>query len=173
MRITAILSLIFLLLLSGCKDEPALETTKNQIDPEAYWGENPWPEIRTKRINTLLPKAMEAAEVDCWIVVCRENNNDPIADHIGGENAGGTAAFLFYIDADGFHSKVFSPSGEATALGDLKIHDEVVSVARGTSALGMAADFIKEANFKTIAVNSSATNSTADGLSYTTHRPIL
>ncbi|HCI71405.1 MAG TPA: peptidase M24, partial [Balneola sp.] len=54
-----------------------------------------------ERINTLLPQAMEAAGVDLWIVICRENNNDPIADHIGGENAGGTAAFLFYRDSEG------------------------------------------------------------------------
>jgi Xaa-Pro dipeptidase len=100
-------------------------------------------------------------------VVCRENNNDPIADHVGGENAGGTAVFLFYNDADGFHSLVFSPSGEAKALDDLDIHDEVVSVERGTSAVGMAAAFIKDQDFKTIAVNSSDSNAMADGLSYT------
>ena len=95
----------------------------------------------------ILPNALKEANVDCWLVICRENNNDPLADHIGGENAGGTAGFLFYNDNEGFHSKVFSPSGEATALGDLKIHDEVVSVARGTSAIQMAVDFIKKQNF--------------------------
>ena len=63
--------------------------TQESIDPEAYWGDNPWPEIRKERINKLLPKAMASANVDCWIVICRENNNDPIAAHVGGENAGG------------------------------------------------------------------------------------
>lgn len=140
---------------------------KAEIDLDAYWGENPWPEIRIKRINQLLPKALMAAQVDAWMVICRENNNDPMADHIGGENAGGTAAFLFYNDAEGFHSKVFSPSGEATALDELDIHDEVVSVARGTSAVKMAVDFIKTKNFQKIAINSSSTNSAADGLSFT------
>ena len=100
-------------------------------------------------------------------MICRENNNDPIADHIGGENAGGTAVFIFYNDTDGFHSKVFSPSGEATALDDLDIHDEVVSVERGTSAVKMAVEFIKTKDFTAIAVNSSDSNSVADGLSYT------
>lgn len=140
---------------------------QNTIDPESYWGENPWPEIRKKRIQTLLPKALEAAKVDSWLVICRENNNDPLADHIGGENAGGTAAFLFYNDAEGFHSMVFSPSGEAIALDELNIHDTVVSVERGVSAIRQAVDFIKQKNFKTIAINSSSTNSTADGLSFT------
>ncbi len=57
--------------------------------------DNPWPEIREERIRLLLPQAMEAAGVDSWIVLCRENHNDPLAKHIGGEDAGPLAAFLF------------------------------------------------------------------------------
>jgi hypothetical protein len=87
---------LLLILLIACS------TTPN----ERYdWGESPWPEIRKERISELLPSAMEAANVDVWIMICRENNNDPIADHIGCENAGGTAAFLFYQDENGFTSK--------------------------------------------------------------------
>ncbi len=165
------LALLSLTLLAGifvsCSNpQPKVES----IDPEVYWGENPWPEIRKKRINQLLPKAMEAAGIDCWMVICRENNNDPIADHVGGENAGGTAAFMFYIDDTGFHSRVYSPSGEATALDDLDIHDEVVP-ARG-GAVSMAVDFIKESGFKQVAVNSSTSNAMADGLSYTQRQTI-
>lgn len=167
MRLIFYLLLPTLFLLISCKDSPVSDNFLTAIDTQTFWGESPWPEIRKKRINTLLPKAMEAAAVDCWLVICRENNNDPIADHIGGENAGGTAVFLFYTDDSGFHSEVFSPSGEATALTELKIHDTVISVERGTSSLAMATEFIKEKDFKTIAVNSSRTNSTADGLSYT------
>lgn len=155
---------ISLLFLMRCN--PTVETTET-IDPEAYWGENPWPEIRKTRIDQLLPKAMEAAGVDCWIVICRENNNDPMADHVGGENAGGTAAFLFYLDDDGFHSTVYSPGGEATALDELDIHDEVIAVSRGKSAIGQASEFIQSKKFKAIAINSSRSNSVADGLSYT------
>jgi Xaa-Pro aminopeptidase len=161
--------LLFLLVLCSCQNNStskSAKTVQTNNSTEVEWGKNPWPEIRTARINQLLPKALEAAGVDCWLIVCRENNNDPIAPHIGGENAGGTAAFLFYTDSTGFHSLVFSPSGESTALADLKIHDTVVSVERGTSALGMAATFIKDSNFKTIAVNSSTSNAIADGLSY-------
>ena len=161
--------LLIVLVCFSCKNE---SNEKKSIEPDTYWGENPWPEIRTKRINQLLPKALKNSDVDCWMVVCRENNNDPIADHIGGENAGGTAAFLFYNDPDGFHSKVFSPSGEATALDDLNIHDEVISVERGTSAVKMAVNFILEMNFKSIAINSSDSNSMADGMSYTQRKYI-
>src|SRR5262245_8141647 len=48
---------------------------------------DPWPAIRQQRIVQLLPKAMDAAGVDAWIVFCRENHNDPLARHVGGENA--------------------------------------------------------------------------------------
>lgn len=147
-----------ILLISAC--------TPSQ-QPPIDWGESPWPEIRKERISSLLPQAMEAANVDLWIVICRENNNDPIADHIGGENAGGTAAFLFYKDENGFHSRVYSPSGESTALAELKIHDEVIPVERGMSAMEQAADFIKGQNFERIAINSSPNNAQADGLSFT------
>lgn len=155
---------LFFILSLNCSETNNSVTEK--INPETFWGENPWPEIRKERINKLLPKALITSNVDCWLVVCRENNNDPIADHVGGENAGGTAAFLFYNNDSGFHSVVFSPSGEATALDDLDIHDEVRSVERGTSAVAMAIRFIKEKKFKTIAVNSSETNAMADGLSF-------
>lgn len=154
----------FLLLLFGCYQD---KKTKQKINPVAYWGENPWPEIRKKRITILLPNALKEAAIDCWLVICRENNNDPLADHVGGENAGGIATFLFYIDDKGFHSLVFSPSGEATALDELNIHDQVISVKRGVSTVKIAVDFINKKNFDKIAVNSSSSNSIADGLTYT------
>lgn len=151
--------IIVLIVLTGCAPGEKQQTYD--------WGESPWPEIRKERISTLLPQAMQAASVDAWLVICRENNNDPIADHIGGENAGSTAAFLFFRDENGFTSKVYSPSGESTALGELDIHDEVISVERGSSAVEQAVEFIKEKDFKTIAINSSESNAQADGLSYT------
>lgn len=138
----------------------------NKVDIVSFWGESPWSEIRKERIDKLLPKAMEVADIDAWLIFCRENNNDPIADHIGGENAGGEAVFLFYNKEKKFRSIIFSPVGEATALADLKIHDSVVPVNRGLQAIKMASDFLKLHQFEKIAVNFSNTNSLADGLSY-------
>ena len=132
-------------------------------------GPSPWPEIRKQRIKVLLPGAMETVGVDAWLTLCRENNNDPLAHHVGGENAGGTAAFLFYRDKDGFHSRVYSPVGEATALTELAIHDEVVPVARGASAIEQVAAFIRQQQFEKIAVNTAAGNAQADGLSHSQH----
>lgn len=165
--ITALLLFTF-----SCNNIQEKNTVTTTVNPADIWGENPWPDIRKKRINTLLPEALKAAAVDCWLVVCRENNNDPMAEHIGGENAGGTAVFMFYYDSDGFHSLVFSPSGESTALDELDIHDKVISVERGTSAIDAAIAFIKTKDFKNIAVNISEENALADGLSHTQYQEL-
>ncbi|WP_332911653.1 hypothetical protein [Algoriphagus boritolerans] len=109
---------------------------------------------------------MKNAGIDAWLVICRENYNDPIATHVGGENASGTAAFLFYTDSAGFHSLVFSPEGEATALDDLDIHEKVERVPRGESAVAKAVEFIKENGFSKVAINSSESNEMADGLTH-------
>lgn len=150
--------------LSSCQQEAVVE---EQTFENPFAGPNPWPEIRKERIQKLLPDAMKSANVDAWIIICRENNNDPIAKHIGGENAGGTALFLFYLDGDAVISKAFSPMGEATALAELQIHDEVIPIDRGSSAISAGADYIKSKNFQSIAVNSSFNELLADGLSHT------
>ncbi|PRY88433.1 M24 family metallopeptidase [Mongoliibacter ruber] len=137
-----------------------------------FTGPSPWPEIRKERLEKLLPQAMKESGIDAWVIICRENNNDPIAHHVGGENAGGTALFLFYLEGDKAISKVFSPVGEATALGELKIHDEVIPVERGKSAILQGAEFIKGQNFEKIAINSSFEELLADGLSYTQRKTL-
>ncbi len=140
-----------------------------EINPKAP---SPWPEVRKQRIAQLLPQAMEAAGVDAWLLLCRENNNDPLADHVGGENAGSTAAFLFFRDEEGFHSVVYSPVGEATALKELAIHDQVIPVVRGDSAVRQVARFIRDRDFARLAVNMSSSNAQADGLSHSQHKAL-
>jgi Xaa-Pro aminopeptidase len=165
---TGFLVLISALTLFSCQQEAA----KTETIDNPFLGPSPWPEIRKERIQKLLPKAMKAAGVDAWIIICRENNNDPIAHHIGGENAGGTALFLFFLENDQVKSVVYSPIGEATALADLKIHDEVIPVERGNSALTDASMFLLAKDFKKIAVNSSYENALSDGLSFTQRKTL-
>jgi Xaa-Pro aminopeptidase len=114
---------------------------------QAVYQNNPWPEIRKERIEQLLPNAMRAADVDAWLIICRENANDPLAKHIGCENAGKTAVFLFYFADNNFQSKAFSPIGEA-------------------SAIQMAGTFLKAQKLQRIAINSFSDNPQADGLSH-------
>ena len=45
----------------------------------AVSSENPWPRIRKARVQHLLPRAMQRAGVDAWVVFVRENDNDPLA----------------------------------------------------------------------------------------------
>lgn len=158
MPLSRIVTLTFSVILSI---QPTGAETTQFID------DSPWPEIRKQRIQQLLPNAMKTADVDAWIILCRENNNDPLADHVGCENAGSLAAFVFYRNKEGFGSVAFSPSSESTALAEMNIVDQVISVPRSESALVKAAKFIKDQDFKIIAVNSSDKNAQADGLSFT------
>ena len=112
---------------------------------------------------------MQRAGIDSWLVVCRENDNDPLAGHIGGENAGREAAFLFFLNGDKVESIAISPMGEATALKEVALHDSIVVIDRGASVWSEIALVIKERNPKTIAINSSDYN-ISDGLSYTQRR---
>ena len=130
---------------------------------------NPWPEIRKERIQMLLPEAMERADVDAWAVLCRSNNNDPLARHVGCENAVAPAVFLFQRQDDGIFSIVFTPPGEAEALRDIALHDSIAVVDRTPGALVEAADYINRLVRGNLALNYSDTNELADGLSYSQH----
>ena len=125
-----------------------------------------WPRIRKQRIQQLLPAAMRNAGIDAWVIFVRENDNDPLALHVGGENAGGTAAIMFFRDGDRVRSLALSPAGEAVALRDVGTHDQVISIDRTADVFRMAADEIRKANPEKIAINSSS-RAAADGLSHT------
>jgi len=126
-----------------------------------------WPSIREERIRALLGPAMARAGSDAWVIFARENANDPIAAHIGAENAGGLAAFLFFAEPDGSLTSIaISPSSESTALSEVSPLDTVMAIPRGQNAYSAAAEVLRNRNPATIAVNSSSRN-VADGLSWT------
>lgn len=70
------------------------------------------------------------------------------------------------MNGDKFHSIAFSPVGEATALADLQLLDQVQPIARSGSAVATAVEFIHQQDFQRIAINTSAKNAQADGLSH-------
>ena len=152
---------------------PSIEEVEEYI--EYFNSPSPWPEIRKKRISTLLPKAMAAADLNHWLIVCRENNNDPLANHVGCENAGGTAVVLFSKssetsdngEAEKVTSHIFSPLSESTALKELGTFDRVIDVDKSQSAIEAASSYISQQNTKVrVGINSFTVNPLADGLSH-------
>lgn len=126
-----------------------------------------WPSIRAERIRTLLGPAMARAGVDAWVVLGRENANDPIAAHVGAENAGGLAAFLFFAGPDGsLRSLAISPVTESTALAEVTPLDSVLAIPRDRNVYQVVAEELTARGAQRIAVNSSSRN-IADGLSWT------
>ena len=141
------------------------------VSEESLFLGDPWPEIRARRIDDLLPKAMDRAGADAWLVVCRENNNDPMAHHIGCENAGGTAVFLFFRTDVGVDSVGISPSGESTALAEKEILGEVVAIERGSSPWPLVVEQLERFGANQIAIN-VGTDPISDGLSHTQYEQL-
>lgn len=129
-------------------------------------GDSPWMEIRQQRMQSLLPEAMSRAKVSHWLIVCRENDNDPIAAHVGCENAGGTAVVVFSKTEKSITSRMFSPVSESTAVRELGIYDEVIDVARSDSAIDIAAAWLNKQPSGKVAINTFSNNPQADGLSH-------
>jgi Xaa-Pro dipeptidase len=100
-------------------------------------------------------------------MLVRENANDPLALHVGGENAGQPSGILFFLEADTVRSVMLSGWGEAIALRELAVHDSVVvhQVERG-GVLGEIALRLREAEPERIAINSGPM-AISDGLSWT------
>lgn len=134
-----------------------------------FTGPSPWPEIRKARITRLLPAAMREANVDAWVTMLRENANDPLALHLGGENAGAPAAVLVFRSGDAVRTVILSGFGEAIALRELGLHDSVIVYDRNAAnALMQAvATRLRASGARRIAINSGGSENVTDGLSYT------
>lgn len=158
-------SIIFfvLLFLFSCSSE-------NSADNNVFDGPNPWPDIRAERIQTLLPEAMQRADIEAWAVLCRSNNNDPLAMHVGCENAVAPAVFLFELIDGDVHSTVFTPPGEATALQEIGLHNRIEVVGRSPGALVEAANYINQNIQGNLALNFSENNELADGISWSQYK---
>lgn len=155
---SAIYIFSLLLFLSCSAENPEIN---NPFD-----GPNPWPDIRAERIQTLLPEAMQRADVEAWAILCRSNNNDPLAMHVGCENAVAPAVFLFELKDSKVYSTVFTPPGEATALQEIGLHNRVEVVGRSPGALVEAANYINQNIRGNLALNFSKNNELADGISW-------
>lgn len=149
-------------LLSACCASVALAQS-----PRDFTGPSPWPEIRRERIARLLPEAMREANVDAWVTLLRENANDPLALHVGGENAGAPAAVLMFRVGAAVRSVMLTGFGEAIALRELGLHDSVVVYERGLEGLNAAiAERLRASGAQRIAINSGGEEQVSDGMSF-------
>ena len=111
---------------------------------------------------------MREAGIDAWVTFLRENANDPLALHVGGENAGAPAAVMFFRTASGVRSVMLTGFGEAIALRELGVHDSVVVYERTADGLARAvAQRLRASGAARIAINSGEGSNVTDGLSYT------
>lgn len=142
-------------------------------DAAGFSGPNPWPAIRQERIRTLLPAAMRETGIDAWVSLFRENANDPLALHLGGENAGAPSAVIVTRQGDGVRTVMLSGFGEAIALRELGVHDSVVVYEGSAAALYQAITIrLRAAGAKRIAINSGEASGIADGMSATQRRSL-
>jgi Xaa-Pro dipeptidase len=163
MRTTLAAGVAALLLLPA----PGVAQSARAVGPSDFTGPSPWPSIRQERIRTLLPRAMAEANVDAWVILVRENANDPLALHVGGENAGALSAILYLREGSTVRSLILAGFGEAIALRELGTHDSVVVyTAESGGPLGGVAERLRRADARRIAIN-SGNLSMADGLSAT------
>ena len=127
---------------------------------------DPWPAVRAARIRELLPQAMTRTDVDAWVVVCRENDNDPLAIHVGGESVGSSVGILFLRHDGAVESVALSAPVESRALRDLGLHDRLVEFAASDDLWSSIARELVAADPARIAINSSE-RAISDGLSQT------
>jgi len=77
-----------------------------------------------------------------------------------------TNTFFFVLQGDNVKSIAVSPSGEARALKDVGLQDEVIEIERSSSVWSEVKKLIEKYNPAKIGINSSERN-LSDGLSYT------
>jgi Xaa-Pro dipeptidase len=168
-RMLAALALVAVAL-AGCEVRPSDGVA--QVAAQDFTVASPWPAIRHERIKRLLPGAMRTAEVDAWVILARENANDPLALHVGAENAGAPSAILFLLEGDSVRSVILSGFGEAIALRELAVHDSVVVPdAAAGGMMGELAARLRAADPARIAINSGSL-AIADGLTWTQRRAL-
>jgi Xaa-Pro aminopeptidase len=121
--------------------------------------------VADKLDKALLP-AMRNHNIDMWIVLDRENNDDPLHAELGGGFSGVRAAFVFFDNGSDTPEKIYYGSHTQPANSVVaQVYDETLYY--GYSAEGLTPHLRKlvhARNPKRIGVNTSATLPDADGL---------
>ncbi|WP_353893683.1 M24 family metallopeptidase [Proteinivorax hydrogeniformans] len=130
---------------------------------------NRWLNIRMK---TILPELMERAELDMWIVIARENNEDQILSTLipaPALSARRRTILVFSRNEDGTIERLnLGPAGSEMDL----VYNSIRQNKQDDQWLFLR-NVVKKRNPKTIGVNISETFAGADGLSSTDHKNLL
>ncbi len=119
--------------------------------------------IRRRRIDVLLPQALEQHGFDAWLVFSRENSSDPMAKDIAGGRVVARSAFLFARTPKGFRKTAIVASYDITPVEQSGIYDEII-VYRGEGIKPHLKKVLTELNPKRVALDISRDSPLADGL---------
>ena len=125
-----------------------------------------------ERVKTVLPEIMQRSEIDMWIIIAREYNEDPVIKTLlpaTWQSARRTTMLVAYNSGGGKPLETFSVSRYNT--GDLfKTQWDKKAQPDQWKAL---ADIIKAKNPKKIGINKSKTFALADGISATHYEQLM
>ncbi|MBN1857727.1 aminopeptidase P family protein [Candidatus Bipolaricaulota bacterium] len=126
--------------------------------------------LLAERLETLLPGLMAREEIDLWIVLGNEYNEDPVFDSLTPAsvlNASRSMILLFSLREDGtVERSIIGPYG----IGDLY---ERVDGSPDQTQAKILSQFVLERDPQIIGINRSSTFPLADGLSHTAHEWLI
>lgn len=128
--------------------------------------------ILNKRLEKILPYAMKKAEVECWVVLSREYNEDPVFYSLMPSkalSAGRYSALLFIRDIKKDKVEKYICSRSHC---DVSEYYDILSVDKGENFLDVISRKIKEKNPKNVALNFSWNMPLSDGLSHSEYKKI-
>ena len=119
--------------------------------------------VLRERLEKLLPGAMEAHNVDLWLVFTREESRDPLAEDLGGGDAVARMALLFDRSDGRFGRTAIAASYDVTPLEESGMYDRVISYKREGIKPHLK-EFVSQLDPARIAINVSRDMPIADGL---------
>ena len=129
-------------------------------------------EIQKDRLKNLLPQLMEREKIDCWVIITREYNEDPIIKSLLPPtwlNARRRTILVFTLDESS--NKVDMSAITRYSFGS--IIESVWDKEKEPDQMKALVHYLKLKNPKKIGINISDTYGIADGLSVTDHKLLM
>lgn len=121
-------------------------------------------QIRTEKLDRILPQAMRENDIDMWIVASREGHDDPNAAMLGGGYVGDVAYYVF-TDRGGERIERVAMGIGGAAFDQCPLYDIKASPAE-------LRRLVAERAPKRIGINVATEIGTADGLSHSLHEKL-